>query len=310
MRHLQQLRYIDAVARIGSIRRAAETLAITSTALNRRILAIEEDLGTPVFERLPKGVRLSAAGELYIHHVRRQLSDMERVKSQIADLSGERRGHVSIVCGQALMSSFLPTMVSSYRERHPGVSFSVFVAGRQQAAERLIDFSADLSVIFEPEASTNVQVLVEVRQQLHALVAVQHPLADRQELKLSECVQYPMALSSQRTGVRFLLDRASARRDLSLPVVLESDNDAFLHQCLRNEQMIAFQIPVAFAAEGPAAGIKAIPVATRDLPPGALQLSQQRGRSLPVAAARFASFVTDGLRLHPSACGELEHAAS
>ena len=108
MRHLQQLRYIDAVARTGSIRRAAESLAITSTALNRRILAVEEDLGTPIFERLPNGVRLSVAGELFIQYARQQLSDMARVQSQIADLSGERRGHVSMVCGQAMMLQFLP----------------------------------------------------------------------------------------------------------------------------------------------------------------------------------------------------------
>ena len=96
MRHLQTLRYVDAVARAGSIRRAAETLAITSTALNRRILALEEELGAPIFERLPHGVRLSTAGELLIRHIRDQLSDIERVKSQIADLSGVRRGRALI----------------------------------------------------------------------------------------------------------------------------------------------------------------------------------------------------------------------
>ncbi len=90
MRHLTSLRYIDAVAKAGSIRGAAESLAITSTALNRRILALEEELGVPVFERLPHGVRLSSAGEILIHHIRNQISDMERVRSQIADLSGVR----------------------------------------------------------------------------------------------------------------------------------------------------------------------------------------------------------------------------
>ena len=112
MRHQLPLRYIDAVARAGSIRKAAERLAITSTALNRRILALEDELGVQVFERLPNGVRLSAAGELLIHHVRNQLADMERVKSQIADLRGERRGHVSIACSQALMPFFLPEQVA------------------------------------------------------------------------------------------------------------------------------------------------------------------------------------------------------
>lgn len=297
MRHLQQLKYIDTVARVGSIRRAAERLAITSTALNRRILAVEEDLGTPIFERHSTGVRLSTAGELFIQHARQQLSDMERLRSQIADLSGERRGQVSVICGPALMLDFIPTMVSRYRAIHPGVSFSVVFVSRQEAAERLIDFSADLSVVFEPEESTGVQVLVEVPQRVYLLVVEDHPLAGKTEVRLSDCAQYPMALPSHLAGIRYKLDRAAARRNIRLPVVVESDSADLLIRCLTKENMIAFQIPVALGAvSGPGTGIVAIPVSEKDIPAGRLQISQQRGRILPVAAARFADFVTSGLR--------------
>ena len=87
MRHLLTLRYIDAIARAGSIRKAAESLSITSTALNRRILSMEQELGAPIFERMATGVRLSAAGEILVQHARAQIADMERIKSQISDLS-------------------------------------------------------------------------------------------------------------------------------------------------------------------------------------------------------------------------------
>lgn len=295
MRHLQQLRYIDAVARTGSIRRAAESLAITSTALNRRILAVEEDLGTPIFERLPNGVRLSVAGELFIQYARQQISDMARVQSQIADLSGERRGHVSMVCGQAMMLQFLPGLVSRYRADHPGVSFTAFIGGRQQAVSALVDFSADLAFVYEMEPSTAVQVLYEIPQRLHVLMASDHPLAGKTQLRLSECAEYPLALPSPRAGIRHCLNVAAAQRSLTLHATVESDSADFLLKCLRTEPMLAFQIPVAFAPDGPGEGICAVPIHANDLPPGMLQLSQQRGRHLSVAAARFASFIMEGL---------------
>lgn len=295
MRHLQQLRYIDAVARIGSIRRAAETLAITSTALNRRILAVEEDLGTPIFERLPNGVRLSVAGELFIQHVRQQLSDLERVQSQIADLSGERRGQVSIVTGQALMLQFLPRLVSRYRALHPGVSFRVFVGGRQQSVSSLMDFTADLAFLYEGEVSSAIQVLHEVPQQLHVLMSTDHELADRDSIRLSDCAEYPLALPSHRAGIRHMLNLAAARRSLDLRVAVESDSADFLLKCIREESMLAFQIPVAFADNGPGDGICAVALHENDLPLGRLQLMQQRGRHLPVAAARFAAYIAEGL---------------
>lgn len=76
MRHLVTCGSVDEVAKAASIRGTAETLNITPSALNRRILALEEEPGVPIFERLPHGVRVSTAGEALIHHVGSQMSDM------------------------------------------------------------------------------------------------------------------------------------------------------------------------------------------------------------------------------------------
>ncbi len=119
MRHLRILQYVDEVARSGSIRRAADKLNITASALNRRIQDFEQELGTQVFERLPRGVRLNAAGELLIRHIRGQLADVGRLRSQIEDLSGFRRGTVSIACSHALAHDFLPREIAGYRRAFP-----------------------------------------------------------------------------------------------------------------------------------------------------------------------------------------------
>ena len=81
MRHTLPLIYFEAVAKSGSIRAAAEELAITASALNRRIISMEEELGVELFERHANGVRLNIAGEVFIQHARRQLADLERVRS-------------------------------------------------------------------------------------------------------------------------------------------------------------------------------------------------------------------------------------
>src|SRR5258706_5006238 len=72
--------YVDAVARCGSIRRAAEALHIASSALNRRVLDMEEELGTTLFERLPRGVRLTAAGALIPGSLSRKLPVTSHVR--------------------------------------------------------------------------------------------------------------------------------------------------------------------------------------------------------------------------------------
>ena len=81
MRHMETFRLIEAVARAGSIRKAAEDAGLTASALNRRISKFEDEFGAQIFERLSRGVRLNPAGELILQHYRSQRSDMARVQS-------------------------------------------------------------------------------------------------------------------------------------------------------------------------------------------------------------------------------------
>lgn len=310
MRHLQQLVFVDAVARAGSIRRAAETLAITSTALNRRILAIEEDLGTPIFERLTNGVRLSTAGELFIQHVRQQLGDMERVKSQIADLSGMRRGHVSIICDQALIETFASSLVTDYRQEYPNVTFTVRACGRDDVSSQLLDFAADVGIVFEPEMLTGVQVLNEVKQTVHAVVHKSHPLAASTAiraaadntancaapLRLADCAQFPLALPSSRSGLRHMVVQSAARRSLDLNIAVESDNATFLRQCLASEPMINFQIPVVLDRVAENQDLRYLPLHANDIAPASLLVLQHGGRTLSVASSRFVSRLVESLQ--------------
>ena len=295
MRHLQQFLYIDAVARTGSIRRAAQSLAITSTALNRRILAVEEDLGTPIFERTGKGVRLSVAGEIFIHHVRQQISDLHRVTSQIADLHGERRGVVSIACGQAVMQSFLPAMVEQYRAEHPNVDFSVSVCGRHEATDGLLDFSIDIAVVFEPDVMDDVSVLMKVPQDVYAVMSSRHPLASHKRLRFSDCCQHPLALPSRRSGLRSLLEGAAMRQSLKLWGALESDSMDFLLRALTDDRLITFQLSVATVPSSLPKDTVAIKIASKELSQGTLVAMQRKGRTLPVAAAKFTSKMMDQL---------------
>ncbi|MBL0932855.1 MAG: LysR family transcriptional regulator, partial [Alphaproteobacteria bacterium] len=74
MLHGRMLRYLDEIVRSGSIRKASARLNVASSAINRQLLALEAELGAPLFERLPRGLRLTAAGEMLIAHVRQTLN--------------------------------------------------------------------------------------------------------------------------------------------------------------------------------------------------------------------------------------------
>lgn len=288
MRHLTPLHYVDAIVKAGSIRKAAEQLAITSTALNRRLLALEEELGAPVFERLPRGVRLSTAGELLIQHIRAQIADVDKLKSQIADLAGERRGHVAVACSQALLPYVLPEQIARYRASHPAVTFGVHLRDRAAAEQALVDHEADIAVVFEPVRLSEVQVLSTVPQTVCAVMAADHPLARHDTLRLRHLIDYPLGLPTARYGVRHLIDLALQRSSVHLTVVVESDSFEFLRRYPAREHLVTFQIPSGLPTLDGVDGIVTRPLDSRDVPAGMLYLCQLRGRTLPVAAAKFA----------------------
>jgi DNA-binding transcriptional LysR family regulator len=83
MLHARILTYLDEVARSGSIRKAAARLNVASTAINRQIIALEEEMGQRLFDRIPRRLRLTAAGEVLIEHVRDTLKAFERTKARL-----------------------------------------------------------------------------------------------------------------------------------------------------------------------------------------------------------------------------------
>lgn len=288
MRHLQDYYFFKTIAEIGSIRKAAQSLTITSTALNRRILSLEHELGTEMFERLPKGVRLSAAGEVFLHHVREQLTDIEKVKSQIADLRGERRGHINVACSQALLPFFLPNQINLYRNKHPQVTFNVKRRDRKAAEQELINMNADIAVVFEPESLSDFHVLSVSKQPTYAIVSKDHPLATRGKVKLSECIEYPLALPTKEYGLRQILEQKANQAFYKLEPVIESDSFEFLRYEASLGECVTFQIEVGLPKDLSFMNMAAVKLDEKDLPPGEVYVGQLKGRSLPVAAAKFA----------------------
>ncbi len=287
MRHQRVLRYVDEVARTGSIRKAADKLNVTASALNRRVLDIEEEIGYPLFERHARGMRLTSAGETFLRYIRADTSNAARMLSEIEDMSGLRRGVVKLAASQAVAYDMLPREIDIYRKAFPLVEFSVGVCNRVEAMRALLDYTADLVVMFNPERSTELEVLASVPQRLIAVMAADHPLAKRRSVRLREIVQYPLALPDVGLGSRTLLDGFFARSSLRYSVGLESNSFELLMRFIRQEPAITFQISIGTPPVTGLDGILSRPINEPTLSGAVVVLGQLRGRILPVAASKF-----------------------
>ncbi len=190
--------YLDAVARAGSIRKAAEKLHVASTALNRMILELEDQAGTPLFERLPRGVRPTAAGEVLIHAVRRSLSDLRSAESQIEQLRGLVRGTVRLGCAESVATDFVPSAIVQYQTQHPGVQFQVQVVSgvTNHLLQLLEQDTVELVLVHDPAPGDDLRVISRLHQPLCAMLRPDHPLAKRRSLRLADCQAYTLEPSA------------------------------------------------------------------------------------------------------------------
>ncbi len=278
--------YLDAVAHHGSIRKAAAALHIASSALNRRILDLEEDVGSPLFERLPRGVRATAAGELFLAYVRRSLKELRLVEAQIDGLRGLVRGRVRIAVAESVTGRMLPDAIAEYHRRHPGVGFAVTVGGPRELSQALARDKVDLILTHEGTEEAEVNVLAEVPQPLCALVAPEHPLATKKSLRLRECVAYPLAIPDETLAARSLIDAALGGASIRFEPALLSNSIETTKMFARTSGGVCFSFKIGKKPD--VSGLVAIPLSDPGLAEARLCLACRRGRVLPVAAATFA----------------------
>ncbi len=280
-------RYLDEVARVGSVRQAAERLHVTPSAVLRRIQDVEQDLGVPVFERTIAGVQLTAAGEILIRWIRSQNADLKRVYSQIEELSGLRRGEVRIACSQAVANGLLPEEIAVFRAQHPLVSFVCSVTDHDTALQMLARYETDLVLIFNPPKVAELQPVISIGQQLVAVMAATHPLAEQDQLKMRDCLEYPVALPNAHFGGRQIIDEMLATSSSRLNLVLEANSFEMLGAYVALSDALTFQIDIGARHWQTDPRFKVRTLADAAIAHRPLVMGQLKGRSLPLAAAKF-----------------------
>ena len=113
------LRYFLEVAQVGSLTEASVRLHVATSAISRQISGLEQTLGTPLFERQPRGMVLTAAGEILAVHARRSRMDAEHALEGIQALQGLRSGLVRVAATEGFSGDFLPRLMQQFRLLHP-----------------------------------------------------------------------------------------------------------------------------------------------------------------------------------------------
>ena len=251
MLHSRLLNYLDEVARTGSIRKAAERVGIAASSINRQILALEQDFGVPLFERLPRRMRLTVAGELLLTHIRTTLREHDRMRARLIDLQGRRRGLVRIATMGGLANTLMPPLVAWMRGQYPYVKLVVRALPLEGVTAAVIAAEADIGLGYQLPADAKLRVLARASARIGAVVAPGHALAGmaHPSVSLADCSGFPMVIPDRSLTVGALLADALERAAISVETVVETNSVELLKRAATQGQTVTFLSEVEMAVE-------------------------------------------------------------
>ncbi len=283
--HAAVLRYFEAVAEEGSIRRASERLHISPSAVDRQILKLEDYFGTPLFERRPNGMRLTDAGQLVLRHSRDTLHDFARLRGDIDNLRGVVSGQVTITTLDSLTVHFLPEAMARFVAAHPAVQIRVVAMDPVETMHSVAQGHADLGLTFSPARRRGISLLADVPSPMCAIMAPDHELAGRESVTLDECGPHRLIYQDHSGSMQpFFGAEMDAFKSAHQPLVV-SNTLAVLKRLLLRGVGIAFYTRLGFTEELASGRLVAVPLEDERLSTLRLCLIAPSDR-LPTVAAR------------------------
>lgn len=273
MVELRALKYLIAVAEHGNFTRAAEALHVSQPALSQQILQMENRMDVVLLDRSGRTVRVTDAGQAYIAHARRALSELESGKRAIHDVRDLSRGAVRLAMTPTFTAYLIGPLVAAFHARFPGITVNVLEMSMDTIAAAIEADEVDLGIAFELGRCADIDSVPLFTEQLSVVVASNHPWAERQSLDVESLADGELALLSKNFVTRVHIDNYLQAAGVAPKVAVEVNTISALVEIVRHSNLFTI-LPEAIA--GQVTGLRNLTLAP-PLPPRTVMLLRRKG---------------------------------
>ncbi len=292
----RRLVYFDSAARHGSIRKAADAMNVASSAVNRQILMLERDMGVPLFERLPRGIRPTAAGEVLLGYIRRWGSEERALVNEIESLKQGVRGTLRIAAAESICETILPEALIALSRRYPLIDFRIVSGDNARLTSELLTQNADIVVAFDMVEHERADVVQMISTPLGIVARKDHPIASCAVAGFADYAPHPFVLPGdewlRHSSVRKLLEGRNAPPH----VVARAERPGILKGLVRAGLGIAFLTRLGSEQNEPGSDLAWVPLAAGIAEPALVALMVPRERASPIGRMVLADIVKESMR--------------
>lgn len=229
---LRQLEVFEAVARHGSITRAAEELRVTQPAVSIQLKKIEERTGLALIERVGRKLHLTDAGEELRRHAERMARDLVDLEESLLLYRGVRRGRLRLAV-VSTANYFLHDHLTAFKNHFPDIDVNLKVANRDAILHALETNQADLSITGQPPDDADVVARRFMDNPLVVIAPPDHPLAGQKRITLAQFAREPLVIREQGSGTRGAVERVLGERNLTFQASCVLSTNEAVKQAVR-----------------------------------------------------------------------------
>jgi DNA-binding transcriptional LysR family regulator len=209
---LEQLRIFVAVAERLNMTAAARALNLTQSAASGAVAALEARHGVKLFDRVGRGLQLSAAGRAFLPEAQGVLARADGAQRALDDLAGLKRGEVRLAASQTVASYWVPGRAAAFARVHPTIALTLRVGNSQQVADQVLSGAVDLGLVEGEVAHDDLVRKVVGEDRISLYVAPGHPLARGGEVTLADLDRAQWVLREKGSGTRAAFEAAYRAR--------------------------------------------------------------------------------------------------
>jgi DNA-binding transcriptional LysR family regulator len=230
-----RLKVFRAVAQHLSFRKASEALYLTQPAVTLQIKALEEELGTKLFERSATGVRVTEAGKVLLQYAEQMHRLADEAESRLAALKGEIAGDLVLGASTTIAQYVLPTLLADFSRAYPAIRLQVFSGNTEHVAEGVANGRFGLGLIEGPPKRRDLKVNPWFDDELLVVVPAGHDWAGHGTIAPEALVGQPLVMRELGSGSRHVVEHALQKGGLrlgSLRIVMELDSTEAILACI------------------------------------------------------------------------------
>ncbi len=218
----KQLRAFVAIAKLGTLARAAESLFLSAPSISLQLQALERELGARLVERGRRRITLTRAGQALFDQARPLVEGLDALDTQFhSAVEGLGAGELTIAAGSSTIQYLLPPLVARYREKFPGVRLQLANVTGKDGLAMLRSNRADFAVGSMLDVPHDIAYQPFRRYDPMLILPIGHPLADKQDLRLADLSPYGLILPPHRLTTYRLVDLVFQQRKVPYTVAIE-----------------------------------------------------------------------------------------